>query len=71
LLVVERKRRPGEVDRFQWFCPACDALLHEEQFVVEDYRRDPVSEAYRNFYTSEQARTCSCCGQVMPKPEGW
>ena len=21
LLVVERKRREGEIDRFQWFCP--------------------------------------------------
>ena len=29
-LIVERKRRPGEVDRFQWFCPRCDHLLHEE-----------------------------------------
>jgi 3-hydroxyanthranilate 3,4-dioxygenase len=71
LLVVERKRRPSEVDRFQWFCPACDNLLHEEHFVVEDYRKDPVSQAYRNFYDSEQARTCGRCGEVMPKPEGW
>lgn len=71
LLVVERKRKPGEIDRFQWFCPDCDALLHEEQFVVADYRLDPVSQAYRNFYTSEQARTCSSCGGVMPKPAGW
>ena len=31
LLVVERKRREGEIDRFQWFCPKCDALLHEVQ----------------------------------------
>ena len=70
-LIVERKRRPGEVDRFQWFCPKCDALLHEEQFVVEDYRADPVSKAYRSFYDSEEARTCSKCGEVMSKPAGW
>lgn len=70
-LIVERKRRPGEVDRFQWFCARCDALLHEERFVVEDYRADPVSRAYRNFYESEAARTCRHCGEVMPKPEGW
>jgi 3-hydroxyanthranilate 3,4-dioxygenase len=71
LLTVERKRRSGEIDRFQWFCRRCDNLLHEEEFVVEDYRRDPVSQAYRNFYTSEEARTCARCGEVMPKPEGW
>lgn len=70
-LIVERKRRPGEVDRFQWFCPRCDTLLHEEAFVVRDYREDPVSQAYRNFYTSEPARTCERCGEILPRPEGW
>lgn len=70
-LVIERKRRPGEVDAFRWFCPNCDNLLHEEPFVVRDYRDDPVSQAYRNFYRNEQARTCSNCGAVMPKPRGW
>jgi 3-hydroxyanthranilate 3,4-dioxygenase len=68
-LIVERKRRPGEVDRFQWFCPRCDNLLHEEHFVVGDYRADPVSQAYRNFYASEPARTCKRCGAVMPAPQ--
>src|SRR5215467_3797601 len=29
-LIIERKRRPGEIDRFQWYCPKCDAVLHEE-----------------------------------------
>ncbi|HEY8693317.1 MAG TPA: cupin domain-containing protein [Chloroflexota bacterium] len=71
LLVVERKRRPGEIDRFQWFCSKCDNQLHEEEFVVQDYRLDPVSQAYRNFYASEQARTCKRCGEVLPKPDGW
>ena len=68
LLVVERKRREGEVDRFQWFCPSCDALLHEEKCVVADYRSDPVSKAYQQFFDSEKARTCTSCGNVMPKP---
>ena len=38
LLVMERKRREGEIDRFQWFCPSCDAPLHEEKAEVHDYR---------------------------------
>ena len=50
LLVMERRRRPGEIDRFQWFCPKCDGFLHEEQFVVHDYTLDPVSKAYANFF---------------------
>ena len=68
LLVVERKRREGEVDRFQWFCPSCDTLLHEEKCVVADYRSDPVSKAYQTFFDSEEFRTCKKCGTVMPKP---
>jgi len=68
LLVVERQRREGEVDRFQWYCPKCDTLLHEERFVVSDYRADPVSKAYQSFFDSEEARTCKKCKNVMPKP---
>ena len=68
LLVSERMRRPGEVDRFQWFCPNCDAFLHEETFVVSDYTADPVSKAYANFFESEDFRTCKSCGTVHPRP---
>lgn len=68
-LIVERKRRPGEIDRFHWFCAKCDHLLHEETFVVQDYRADPVSQAYKRFFDSEEFRTCKKCGDVMPAPE--
>ena len=68
VFVTERQRAPGEIDRFQWFCPGCDAFLHEEQFVVDDYRADPVSAAYRRFYDNEDFRTCKTCGAVMPDP---
>ena len=68
LLVIERQRRQGEVDRFQWFCPKCDALLHEERAVVNDYRADPVSKAYQRFFGSDELRTCKSCGHLMPAP---
>jgi 3-hydroxyanthranilate 3,4-dioxygenase len=68
LLVIERQRRDGEVDRFQWYCPECDELLHEEQFIVNDYRSDPVSKAYANFFNSLEKRTCRACGHIMPNP---
>jgi 3-hydroxyanthranilate 3,4-dioxygenase len=68
VLVIERKRRDGEIDRFQWFCPSCDHLLHEEQFVVSDYATDPVSKAYANFFDSEEFRTCKKCDAIMPAP---
>ena len=56
LLVGERMRRTGETDSFQWFCPSCDAQIHEE-FAVDDYTKDPVSQAYANFFDSIPART--------------
>lgn len=68
-LISERKRRPGEIDRFHWYCPKCDTLLHEESFIVEDYALDPVSKAYKRFFDSENFRTCKQCGEVMPAPE--
>lgn len=70
-LITERGRREGEVDRFQWYCPKCDGLLHEESAVVDDYGKDFVSQAYRNFFGSTEHRTCKACGNVMPKPEGF
>ncbi len=66
--VLERKRHAGEIDRFHWYCPHCDALLHEETFVVADYRDDPVSQAYRRFFENEEFRTCKACGEVMAAP---
>ena len=68
LLVMERKRLKGEIDRFHWFCPNCDTFLHEETFIVKDYRLDPVSLAYKNFFESEEFRTCAECGNIMPSP---
>lgn len=66
LLVGERMRRSGETDAFQWYCPGCDALIHEEYFIVDDYTKDPVSQAYSNFFESVEARTCHKCGRVHP-----
>ena len=67
-LIVERKRRAGEIDRFHWYCRKCDNFLHEETFTVHDYRADPVSLAYKRFFDSEDFRTCKKCGDVMPAP---
>src|SRR5205085_2490051 len=31
-LVIERKRLPGELDTFAWFCPKCHTELYSESF---------------------------------------
>lgn len=67
-LIIERGRVEGEIDRFRWYCDECGQFLHEEEFVVDDYTKDPVTNAYRNFFESEEFRTCSECGHTMPNP---
>jgi 3-hydroxyanthranilate 3,4-dioxygenase len=67
LLVIERRRKPGELDRFLWFCERCEAKLFETARQVADYRDDPVSDVYAEFYGSPAHRTCGRCGHVAPK----
>jgi len=64
-LVVEKIRPPHAVDGFEWFCPACHALVHRVEVNLRDIVIDlpPLFEA---FYASEQARTCRQCGQLHP-----
>jgi len=66
--VLERRRRPEEHDRFLWFCAACGAQLYEAVRQVADWRADPVSEVYQDFYSAESHRTCGKCGHVTPRP---
>ena len=68
-LISERKRRPGEIDKFHWYCPNSDTLLHDEKFIVDDYAKDPVSKAYQKFIDSLEFRTCKKSGEVMPAPD--
>ena len=68
VLVLERKRRAGEQDRFTWYCERCQAPLHEVVKHVPDYREDPVSRAYEEFYSSESHRKCGQCGHLTPRP---
>ncbi|MEX0813210.1 MAG: 3-hydroxyanthranilate 3,4-dioxygenase [Chitinophagales bacterium] len=66
-LVIERYRRPGEKDGFQWFCENCNHLLYEEYFELEDIVKQlPV--VMENFYKNEEYRTCDKCGTVMDRP---
>jgi len=68
LLVLERKRRAEEKDRFFWYCAKCGAELYQAVRHVADYREDPVSRVYEEFYSEEKHRACNKCGHVTPKP---
>lgn len=66
-LVVERKRMPGELDAFQWYCENCDNLLYSETMELVDIvnQLPPVFERY---YKNLQHRTCAKCGTVQEPP---
>lgn len=66
-LVVERRRLPGEQDGFQWYCDACDALLYEEYFVLENIEAQ-FPPVFERFYSNVERRTCRRCGHVLARP---
>jgi 3-hydroxyanthranilate 3,4-dioxygenase len=66
-LVIERERRAGELDGFQWYCERCGNLLHEEFFVLTNIETQ-LKPAFDRFYASKEQRTCSRCGAVMAPP---
>jgi 3-hydroxyanthranilate 3,4-dioxygenase len=66
-LVVERERRPGELDRFQWYCEHCQALLYEESLALTDIETQ-FPPVFASFFGDPQRRTCRRCGTVMEPP---
>lgn len=64
-LVIERKRKGTDMkDGLLWFCDNCNNKLHETYFSQENIETDFQSR-FREFYTSEEKRTCNKCGHVM------
>lgn len=67
-LVVEYKREEGALDSFQWYCDACDSLLHEISLDLEDIvaQLPPLFNAY---WDNIESRTCDDCGAVQDPPD--
>jgi 3-hydroxyanthranilate 3,4-dioxygenase len=66
-LVIERKRREGELDGCFWFCESCGEKLHEEYFPMANIVTQ-LPEIMNAFYASEEKRRCGSCGAVMQPP---
>lgn len=67
-LVIERYRKQGELDGFQWYCENCSEKLYEEYFEMTDIVKQ-LPEVMKTFYNSEKHRTCDKCGSVMAPPQ--
>lgn len=64
-LVVERVRKGTDLmDGLLWFCDECNHQLHEYKFPLVDIENDFQSR-FREFYASQELRTCNQCGYVM------
>ncbi len=64
-LVIECKREDREmIDGLQWYCENCNNMLHEFKFVLHDVEKDFLPR-FKDFYSSEDLRTCKKCGHVM------
>lgn len=64
-LVIERIRKGTELqDGLMWFCEACNNPLKSYRFPLENIELDFISR-FKEFYASEEMRTCSKCKTVM------
>jgi 3-hydroxyanthranilate 3,4-dioxygenase len=66
-MVIERQRKPGELDHLRWYCEGCGEVLHDASFQLEDLgtQLKPIIES---FYGDEGMRTCQKCHAVMQVP---
>ncbi len=64
-LVIERVRKGTDlVDGLFWFCEKCNTELKHYRFPLNNIENDFIPR-FREFYASEEMRTCKNCGHVM------
>lgn len=66
-LVVEIRRKPGDVELVEWYCDRCDALI-ERVSMESSHMIEALGPLLDGFQSSEERRTCEDCGAVLPKP---
>lgn len=68
-LVIERVRKGTSMkDGLLWFCEKCNHKLKEYRFSLDDIENGFLP-MFREYYASEEMRTCDECGHVMEADE--
>ncbi|RIA96840.1 3-hydroxyanthranilic acid dioxygenase, required for the de novo biosynthesis of NAD from tryptophan [Glomus cerebriforme] len=62
-IVIERNRRPEEIDRLRWYCEQCKEIVYEESFHCTDLgtQLKPIIQKYA---ANEELRKCKSCGNI-------
>ena len=65
-LVVEKTRKPTDLDGFQWYCDNCDNLIYEKYTQVSNIVNQlPI--IFNEFWNSTDNRTCNKCNHILEK----
>lgn len=64
-MVIEYVRPEGALDAFEWFCEACDALVHRNEFQLSSIV-DDLPPVFENYYGHPELRVCPDCGYQNP-----
>ena len=67
-LVIEKKRKSNELDGLEWYCENCNNNLHKTTFPLTNVEKDFLPK-FKEFYRSEDMRTCKSCGHTMRTEE--
>ena len=66
-LVIERKRRPEELDGLLWMCEGCGNKLYEEFFHLTNIVTQ-LPPVFDRFYGNAEHTRCKGCGWTAQRP---
>jgi 3-hydroxyanthranilate 3,4-dioxygenase len=66
-LVIERQRRPGELDGLMWLCSKCSKEMYSEFFHLTDITTQ-MQPVFQRFFETPENCTCKACGHIETKP---
>jgi 3-hydroxyanthranilate 3,4-dioxygenase len=64
-LVIERVRRSGEIDAFEWYCEKCQARVHRREVALRSIV-DDLPPVFEEYYGQAALRSCKSCGHLNP-----
>lgn len=63
---VDAQGKP-QLDGLQWYCPKCDALVHDARFLLRKIDED-LAVVMNDFWDGpSERRTCKSCGHVITR----